>query len=166
MILWFNLYKILEFDWNNKYSHFCCSKREASRAILERWSTRSTVPFCHSFSSAIIHNLSNVSYNLLCCRYQTVETEIKIRAGDAGLGNRRPNHLGQMYKECPWCSAMGIRVLLNELHVILECPGSGHARRATGIYAFLKARLPLMTERAILIEFLGGGMVRTLKQWC
>ena len=52
---------------------------------------------------------------------------------------------------------MGIRVLLNELHVILECPGSGHARRATGIYAFLKARLPLMTERAILIEFLGGG---------
>ena len=80
----------------------------------------------------------------------------QIRAGDAGLGNRRPNHLGLTYKECPWCSAMGIKVLLNELHVILECPGSGHARRATGIYAFLKARLPLMTEQAIMIEFLGG----------
>ena len=51
---------------------------------------------------------------------------------------------------------MGIKVLLNELHVILECPGSGHARRATGIYAFLNARLPLMTENAIMIEFLGG----------
>ena len=51
---------------------------------------------------------------------------------------------------------MGIRVLLNELHVILECPGSGHARRATGIYAFLEALLPVMTEHAIMKEFRGG----------
>ena len=51
---------------------------------------------------------------------------------------------------------MGIKVLLNELHVILECPGSGHARQATGVYDFLNARLPLMTEQAIMIEFLGG----------
>ena len=80
----------------------------------------------------------------------------QIRAGDAGLGNRCPNHLGLTFKECPWCSAMGIKVLLNKLHVILECPGSGHARRAAGIYVFLKARLPLMTEQAIMIEFLGG----------
>ena len=80
----------------------------------------------------------------------------QVRAGDAGLGNRRPNHLGLTYKECPWCSAIGIRVLLNELHVILDCPGSGHARRATGIGVFLKARLPLLTEHAIMIEFLGG----------
>ena len=55
---------------------------------------------------------------------------------------------------------MVTRVLLNELHVILECPGSGHARGATGIYAFLEARLPLMTEHAMMIEFLEGG------EWC
>ena len=48
---------------------------------------------------------------------------------------------------------MGIRELLNELHVILECPGAGHARRATGIYAFLEALLPVMTEHAIMKEF-------------
>ena len=82
-----------------------------------------------------------------------------------GLGNRRPNHLGLTYKECPWCSTVGIRVLLNELHVILECPGSGHARWATGIYAFLEARLPVMTEHAIMKEFLGGrGTGQTLLQ--
>ena len=55
---------------------------------------------------------------------------------------------------------MGIRVLLNELHVILECPGSEYARRATGIYAFLEALLPVMTEHAIMKEFLGGGQGR------
>ena len=80
----------------------------------------------------------------------------QVRAGDAGLGNRRPNHLGLMYKECPWCSAIGIKVLLNELHVILECPGSGHARRATGVADFLNARSPVMKDQNIMIEFLGG----------
>ena len=64
-----------------------------------------------------------------------------------------------------WCSAVGIRVLLNELHVILECPGSGHARRATGIYAFLEALLPVMTEHAIMKEFRGGtGQPLSFKQ--
>ena len=48
---------------------------------------------------------------------------------------------------------MGIRVLLNKLHIILECPGSGHARWATGIYAFLKVLLPVLTEHAIMKEF-------------
>ena len=48
---------------------------------------------------------------------------------------------------------MGIRVLLNELHVILECPGSGHVRQAIGISAFLEARLSVMTEHAIMKEF-------------
>ena len=89
----------------------------------------------------------------------------RVRAGDTGLGKCRPNHLGLTYKECPWCSAVGIRVLLNELHVIHECLGSGHARRATGIYAFLEARLPVMTEHAIMKEFLGGrGTGQTLLQ--
>ena len=70
-----------------------------------------------------------------------------------------------LYIELMIISAVGIRVLLNELHVILECPGSGHARRATGIYAFLEARLPVMTEHAIMKEFLGGrGTGQTLLQ--
>ena len=80
----------------------------------------------------------------------------RTRAGDTGLGNRRPNHLGITCKKCSWCSAVGIDVQLDELHVILNCPGSGHARRASGIYAFVEARLSVMTETDIMIEFLGG----------
>ena len=33
---------------------------------------------------------------------------------------------------CPWCLSIGIQVSLDELHVILDCPGSGYARRVTG----------------------------------
>jgi len=80
----------------------------------------------------------------------------RVRAGDAGLGNRRPNHMGLTYKTCPWCLSVGIQVKLDEQHVILDCPASGHARRATGVGIFLDARLPLMTEESILKELLGG----------
>ena len=53
----------------------------------------------------------------------------RVKAGDAGLGNRRSNHLGLTYKMCPWCVSVGILVKLDEQHVILECPGAGYARR-------------------------------------
>ena len=55
----------------------------------------------------------------------------RVKAGDDGLGNRRPNHLPLTYKMCPWCVSVGILVKLDEQHVILECPGAGYARRMT-----------------------------------
>ena len=53
----------------------------------------------------------------------------KVKGGVADLGNRRPNYLGLIYKVCLWCHSIGIQINLDKLHVILDCPGSGYARR-------------------------------------
>ena len=34
----------------------------------------------------------------------------RVKAGDAGLGNRRPSQLGLTFKTCPWCVSVGIHV--------------------------------------------------------
>ena len=85
----------------------------------------------------------------------------RVKAGDAGLGNRRPNHLGLTYKMCPWCVSVGIQVKLDEQHVILECPGAGYARRMTGVMSYLDARSRVMCNGMTLREFLGGDGANT-----
>ena len=45
----------------------------------------------------------------------------RFRAGDTGLGNRRPNLAGKTYKTCPLCLAKGATKVLNEVHVGLQC---------------------------------------------
>ena len=52
----------------------------------------------------------------------------RVRAGDAGLGNRRPNKGGQFYSHCPYCLSLGKAVKLSEYHVLLECQSVGYER--------------------------------------
>ena len=80
----------------------------------------------------------------------------RVKAGDDGPGNRRPNHLPLTYKICPWCVSVGILVKLDEQHVILECPGAGYARRMTGVLTYLDAQSQVMSNGMTLREFLGG----------
>ena len=70
------------------------------------------------------------------------------------------SHIRCALSALPWVSTIQVR--LDELHVILDCPGSCHARRAAVIYTFVEARLPVMTEQVIMKEFLGVGTGRTL----
>jgi len=62
----------------------------------------------------------------------------RFRAGDAGLGNRRPNVHGRSYKNCPWCKEMGATAALDELHVGVVCPGVAFARYTKGITQYMK----------------------------
>ena len=62
----------------------------------------------------------------------------RFRAGDAGLGNRRPNVHGRSYKNCPWCKEMGATAALNELHVGVVCPEVAFARYTKGITQYMK----------------------------
>ena len=54
------------------------------------------------------HVTDSQSSRLLC----------RVRAGDVGLGNRRPNDFGKSYKLCPFCLQNGSSVALNEAHAI------------------------------------------------
>ena len=81
-----------------------------------------------------------------------------IRAGDAGLGNRRPNELGLSYKTCPWCISLGIITKLDELHVILECQALGYERQIKGLARFIALKSSLTTPSSeILKDYLWGG---------
>ena len=80
----------------------------------------------------------------------------QFKAGDAGLGNRRPNHVGQTYKQCPWCCTLGVIAKLDEQHVLLDCPSTSFARFSTGAQSFRDARSPMMSKEQIMKEFLGG----------
>jgi len=52
----------------------------------------------------------------------------RVRAGDAGLGNRRPNKAGKFHSHCPYCLSLGIAVKLSEHHVLIECQSVGYER--------------------------------------
>ena len=80
----------------------------------------------------------------------------QFKAGDAGLGNRRPNHVGHSYKQCPWCSTQGVLTKLDEQHVLLVCPSTSFAKFSTGVQSFQDARSPMMSKKRIMKEFLGG----------
>jgi len=80
----------------------------------------------------------------------------QFKAGDAGLGNRRPNHVGRTYKQCPWCYSLGVTAKLDEQHVLLDCPGTSFARFSTGVQSFRDARSAVMSNNQIMKEFLGG----------
>ena len=80
----------------------------------------------------------------------------QFKAGDAGLGNRRPNHVGHSYKQCPWFSTQGVQTKLDEQHVLLVCPSTSFAKFSTGVQSFQDARSPMMSKKRIMKEFLGG----------
>jgi len=80
-----------------------------------------------------------------------------FRAGDAGLGNRRPNMHGKSYKICPWCNELGMTVPLNELHVGAVCPGVGFVRRTKNINQYLETNVSVSRPLGVIFkDFLGG----------
>ena len=79
----------------------------------------------------------------------------KFRAGDAGLGNRRPNQFGHSYKSCPLFSPGGIAVPLNECHVAPVCPSVGFERRVTGILDFT-TKYPSARKNRLLLRLSRG----------
>ena len=88
----------------------------------------------------------------------------RCRAGDAGLGNRRPNVHGASYKQCPWCRDLGIQVSLNELHVVLECPGVEFIRHSKGVTRYLLTHVSLDRPIGVVFRDFLGEMGPVLKQ--
>ena len=81
----------------------------------------------------------------------------RFRAADEGLGNRRPNVLGESYKSCPLCLEEGYTYKLNETHVILVCPAVGFTRQARGIEAYQSGQLVRQDPAELVMRgFLGG----------
>ena len=52
---------------------------------------------------------------------------------NAGLGNRSPTKTGVKFKVCVACALQGLRVSMNEIHLILGCPRYELAREHLGI---------------------------------
>lgn len=50
-----------------------------------------------------------------------LQDHVNDRVGDAGLGKRRPNTMGQLYSHCPYYLSSGVVAKLSEHHVLLEC---------------------------------------------
>ena len=46
-----------------------------------------------------------------------LRTSNRVRVGDAGLGNRRPNPMGKFYSHCPYCLTKGVVTKPTEHHV-------------------------------------------------
>ena len=57
----------------------------------------------------------------------------RLRAGDAGLGNRRPNIHGSTTKWCPLCLNKGLVSHLSEHHVVVSCQAVAYERSASGL---------------------------------
>ena len=71
-----------------------------------------------------------------------------IRAGDAGLGNRRPNELGLSYKTCPWCISLGIITKLDERNE----PALGYERQIKGFAKLITLKSSLTTPSSEIIK--------------
>ena len=80
----------------------------------------------------------------------------RFRAGDAGLGNRRPNQFGKSYKSCSLCSAVGIDEPLNESHMALVCPSVDCERRVSGILEFTANYHSSRKKHLLFQDYLGG----------
>ena len=61
----------------------------------------------------------------------------RCRAGDTGLGNRRPNSMGNAFKQCPLCLRNGLVWKLNEEHVITRCPALDYERMSLGVAQYM-----------------------------
>ena len=81
----------------------------------------------------------------------------RLRAGDAGLGNRCPNIHGSTTKWCPLCLSKGIVNLLSEHHVVVSCQAVAYEKSTTGLGALMIGRP--QSSRAILTGILGGDNV-------
>ena len=57
----------------------------------------------------------------------------RVRVGDVGLGNRRPNPMGKLYSHCPYCINKGVVCKPTEHHVIIKCLSVSHERNQFNI---------------------------------
>ena len=64
---------------------------------------------------------SNRREIILVILYATTQDHLNDRVGDAGVLNRRPNMMGQLYSHCPYYLSSGVVAKLSEHHVLLEC---------------------------------------------
>ena len=78
----------------------------------------------------------------------------RLRAGDAGLGNRRPNIHGSTTKWCPLCLNDGLVNRLSEHHVVVSCQAVDYERSTSGLGALMTGKTRSST--AILTGILGG----------
>ena len=78
----------------------------------------------------------------------------RLRAGDAGLGNRRPNIHGSTTKWCPLCLDNGLVNRLSEHHVVVSCQAVAYERSTSGLGALMTGKTRSST--AILTGILGG----------
>ena len=65
----------------------------------------------------------------------------RLRAGDAGLGNRGPNIHGSMTKWCQLCLDKRLVNHLSEHHVVVSCQAVAYERSATGLQALMTGKV-------------------------
>ena len=80
----------------------------------------------------------------------------QVRAGDAGLGKRRPNLAGRTFKTCPLCLANGATKTLNGVHVVLQCSSVSYEREVTGILDLKNTYPNSRKHHLVLNDYLGG----------
>ena len=78
----------------------------------------------------------------------------RLRAGDAGLGNRHPNIHGSTTKWCPLCLDKGLVSHLSEHHVVLSCQALAYERSATGLGALMTGST--WCSSTVLTRIIGG----------
>ena len=78
----------------------------------------------------------------------------RLRAGDAGLGNRRPNIHGSTTKWCPLCLNNGLVNHLTEHHVVVSCQAVAYERSASGLRVLMTGMTRSSTT--VLTGILGG----------
>ena len=78
----------------------------------------------------------------------------RLRAGDAGLGNRRPNIHGSTTKWCPLCLNKGLVSHLSETHVVVSCQAVAYERSASGLGVLMTDSTRSGTT--VLTRILGG----------
>ena len=78
----------------------------------------------------------------------------RLRAGDAGLGNRRPNIHGSTTKWCPLCLDKGLVSHLSEHHVVVSCQALANERSSTGLGVLMTGST--WCSSTVLTRILGG----------
>ena len=83
----------------------------------------------------------------------------EFRAGDAGLGNRRPTPEKIKLKLCPLCKEGAKTSLVNESHVLISCQALASLREDIGMRSKIKSyEIEYKTTNPIILcrLFLGG----------
>ena len=78
----------------------------------------------------------------------------RLRAGDAGLGNCRPNIHGSTTKWCPLCLSKGLVSHLSEYHVVVSCQAVAYERSASGLGVLMTGSTRSSTT--VLTRIFGG----------